>query len=52
VVYRVKSGDTLSEIALRMYGQASLWLPIMRANDLANPNRIYPEQRLVIPPPD
>jgi nucleoid-associated protein YgaU len=52
VVYRVRSGDTLSEIALRMYGQASWWLPIMQANDLANPNRIYPAQRLVIPPPD
>jgi nucleoid-associated protein YgaU len=52
VVYRVKSGDTLSKIALEMYGQAAWWLPIGRANQLVDPNRIYPQQRLVIPPPD
>jgi putative chitinase len=45
-VHIVRWGQTLSGIAAR-YG-TTVWA-IMRANGLANPNRIYAGQRLVIP---
>lgn len=48
-VYTVKTGDTLSGIALHFYGDANQWPKIARANKLRNPNRIYPGQRMVIP---
>lgn len=48
-VYRVVSGDTLSGIALKLYGDANRWTDIQAANGLANPNRIYPGQELLIP---
>lgn len=51
VVHKVKPGDTLSHISLQMYGQTTLWPLIANANELANPHRIYPGQRLIIPPP-
>jgi len=46
VWYTVRSGDTLSGIAWR-YG-VRVWA-IVQANGLANPNRIYAGQRLLIP---
>ena len=45
-VYIVRCGDTLSGIAWR-YG-TSVWA-IANANGIANPNRIYAGQRLVVP---
>ena len=42
----VKPGDTLAKIAWRF--QTSIW-PIVRANNIANPNVIYVGQRLCIP---
>ncbi len=45
-VHFVRRGETLSSIA-RWYG-VSYW-DIARANYIANPNRIYVGQRLVIP---
>jgi LysM repeat protein len=45
--YTVQRGDTLAKIAMR-YG-VSVW-SIVQANNLANPNVIYPGQRLHIPP--
>ena len=47
--YTVKSGDTLSAIALRFYGDASLFPRIAAANNLTNPNLIVTGQELVIP---
>ena len=49
--YVVQSGDTLSAIALRTYGNASLWPAIYQANRtlIANYNLIYPGQRLTVP---
>jgi LysM repeat protein len=44
--YTVRHGDTLSQIA-RRYG-TTVWA-IQRANGLANPNYIWPGQRLYIP---
>lgn len=45
-VYTVQPGDTLSEIAERYCAN---WRDIAATNNLADPDRIYPGQRLVIP---
>lgn len=50
-VYEVKPGDTLSAIAQRFYGRASLYPKIFEANRdiLTNPDLIKVGQRLKIP---
>ncbi len=52
--YTVKSGDTLDKIAAKIYGDANQWRRIFEANKdkLKTPNKIYPGQKLVIPPFD
>ncbi|MBR9990168.1 MAG: LysM peptidoglycan-binding domain-containing protein [Gemmatimonadetes bacterium] len=49
--YTVKSGDTLSAIAKREYGDAGEWRRIFEANrdQLDNPDLIHPGQELKIP---
>jgi nucleoid-associated protein YgaU len=49
--YTVKSGDTLSKIAQREYGNAGDWRKIYEANkdDIKNPDLIYPGQTFIIP---
>ena len=49
--YTVKSGDTLSKIAQREYGDASQWRRIYEANrsEIKNPDLIYPGQSFTIP---
>ena len=49
--YVVQSGDTLSKIAHKYYGDASLYPKIFQANrdQLSDPNRISPGQKLRIP---
>ena len=49
--YTVKSGDTLSKIAQREYGNASEWTRIYEANKdtIKNPDLIYPGQTFIIP---
>ncbi len=51
VVYTVKSGDTLSAIALHYYGSAArgAYMKIANANGLDDPNKIYVGQKLKIP---
>jgi nucleoid-associated protein YgaU len=51
-VYEVKAGDSLSKIAKREYGKTSEWKRIYEANQdvLADPDKIYPGQKLKIPP--
>ena len=50
-IYEVVSGDSLSKIAKREYGNANEWKRIYEANrDILNdPNKIYPGQKLKIP---
>jgi nucleoid-associated protein YgaU len=50
--YKVKSGDTLSAIAKREYGDAGQWKRIFEANrdTIDNPDLIHPGQELTIPP--
>jgi LysM repeat protein len=49
--YTVRSGDTLSLIAQRFYGNSGRWRWIYDANrsKISNPDRIYVGERLVIP---
>jgi nucleoid-associated protein YgaU len=46
--YLVAPGDTLSEIAEKIYGSAREWPTIARANGLEAPHRIYPGDLLQI----
>jgi len=47
----VQSGDTLSKIAQKYYGDPSLYNQIFEANRdiLKDPNKIFPGQKLKIP---
>ena len=49
--YRVRSGDTLSEIAARFYHNPARWTWIYAANrsKIHNPNSIYVGEKLTIP---
>jgi len=47
-VYKVKPGDTLFQIAAKVYGKGSLFLQISQKNGLKNPSRLYPGQKLNI----
>ena len=51
IVYTVKSGDTLSHIALHYYGSAgrSSYMKIAEANGIADANKIRVGQKLKIP---
>lgn len=51
-IYTVQSGDSLSKIAKKHYGDANTWKRIYEANKDTvgpNPDLIRPGQRLVIP---
>jgi nucleoid-associated protein YgaU len=50
--YTVQSGDTLGKIAQEHYGSAGKYMVIFEANKpmLTDPNKIYPGQKLRIPP--
>ena len=50
-IYVVRRGDTLSGIAQRELGAASRWPEILERNRevLSNPDRIFPDQVLVLP---
>lgn len=47
--YTVRAGDTLSSIARRVYGDASLYTRLAAANGIQNPNLIYSGQVLRLP---
>lgn len=51
-VYVVVSGDSLSKIAKREYGDAGKWPQIFEANRdlIKDPDLIHPGQKLTIPP--
>jgi len=50
--YTVVSGDTLSKISKQFYGDANKYQQIFEANKpmLSHPDKIYPGQKLRIPP--
>lgn len=47
--YTVQSGDTLSAIAKRVYGDSSAYRMIANANGISNPNRISVGQTIRLP---
>ena len=49
-----ENGDCLWRIAQKVYGDKEKWRLIYLANRdvIRDPNKIYPKQRLRIPPPD
>jgi nucleoid-associated protein YgaU len=51
-IYVVKSGDTLSDIAMNVYGKSALWRRIYDANRdvIADPDAVKPGTSLRIPP--
>jgi nucleoid-associated protein YgaU len=50
-VHEVRAGETLSRIAEKTIGDASLWVALYRANrdQIQDPARIYPGQKLAVP---
>jgi len=50
-IYEIQSGDTLSGIAKRYYGDAMQYTRIFDANQgvIEDPNKIYPGQKIRIP---
>jgi len=53
-IYEIVSGDTLGAIAKRFYGNPSKYTKIFEANKdiISDPNKIYPGQKIRIPPKD
>ncbi len=49
LTYTVKSGDTLSKIAKRFYGEANHYHQIAAANGIDNPDKIEVGQELKLP---
>jgi nucleoid-associated protein YgaU len=49
--YTIVSGDSLSKIAKREYGNANDWPKIVAANSdvIKDPNKIFPGQEIKIP---
>lgn len=49
-----ENGDCLWRIAEKVYGDRSKWKIIYMANRdiIKDPNKVYPKQKLTIPPPD
>lgn len=47
--YTIQSGDTLGRIARQEYGNALLWTIIAEANNIQNPDLIFPDQVFFIP---
>ena len=47
--YTVEAGDNLSKISKYFYGDANKYAAIVKANDLADPDKIRVGQKLVIP---
>lgn len=50
-MYTIQSGDSLSKIAKREYGNANDWRKIFEANQdiIKNPDKIFPGQEIRIP---
>jgi nucleoid-associated protein YgaU len=47
--YTVEAGDSLSSIALTVYGSANRWVEIAQANPLVDPNRLRVGQEIKLP---
>jgi nucleoid-associated protein YgaU len=48
-MYVVKSGDNLSDISKSFYGSPNEYTKIAQANNISNPDKIQPGQKIRIP---
>jgi len=48
-MYVVKSGDNLSNISKSFYGSSNEYTKIAQANNISNPDKIQPGQKIKIP---
>ncbi len=48
-VYTIQKGDNLWNISIRAYGDGYKWVEVAKANNLSNPNLIYPGTSLKLP---
>lgn len=48
--YTIQSGDNLSKISQKFYGDAKFYNDIAKANDISDPNKIQVGKTLTIPP--
>jgi nucleoid-associated protein YgaU len=48
-VHVMVAGDTLQSLAFRAYGNPELWREIAKANEIDDPMRVRPGQRLLVP---
>lgn len=48
-IHVVQAGERLDWIAYKEYGDSTKWRPIADANNLIQPNRLKPGQKLIIP---
>jgi len=49
-IYKVAAGDSLSKISDKVYGDMQYWPVLARANNIANPDVIYVDAQLTVPP--
>ena len=49
-IHMVKEGETIDWIAFSRYGASTAWRHLASANNLDDPSRLRPGQRLLIPP--
>ena len=47
--YKVIEGDNLWDICVRAYGDGYKWAEVAKANNIPNPNLIYPDNNLKLP---
>lgn len=47
--YIVLEGEGLWQIAQKIYGDGNVWTEIMKANNITDPNGVYPGMKLVMP---
>lgn len=50
VIHKVSSGETLSAISKKYYGEAGKYMEIAKFNNIANPDKIQVGQEIKIPP--
>ena len=48
-MYTIETGDSLSSVALAIYGSATKWVDIAQANPLIDPNRLKVGQQIRLP---
>ncbi len=47
--YTVQEGEGLWQIAQKVYGDGNVWVEIAKANNLSDPNAVYPGMKLIMP---